>query len=388
MKRIIPALALLLIGAASVLADEVVEVYRRIYVEAVGPSQKYSAVLSLVQLKDRSIAPILGEALQDLMRTQNSYASSTDLELFARTVRIVSTALGDFKQLDAAPALWDVVQQVRDPLAKAEALIALGKMRALDYAERISLLLRDMNMSPPADRDSGEKLAFGAIICLEKMKDSRGFSPVFFAADAWYTQRVRQQAERSLPLIADDPTDAILQILSIESPARRIRALASELASRASSDRKVETAVMALNLGHEKVPIDRAEARLFADLRKTALRGLIALKAKGAGPVPGCAASFAKGYDDEERLLGLAAFGANGEDPAATALRDILLRQNAEQQSGLSDETRNRMARAAIDNAALSKNPIVKIALISIAANDKWSGGIILAAQNAIKALP
>jgi hypothetical protein len=231
-------------------------------------------------------------------------------------------------------------------------------------------------------------VAFGAILSLEKLKDPRGFAPVFFAADAWYSQRVRQQAERSLPAIADDPTDAIKEILALESPARRIRALSAEVASKAADPRKIDTANLALAIGHEKVPIDRAEARLFADLRKTALRALLALRAKGDGPVAGCKASYEKGYDDEERLLGLAALGVNGGDGAAAALRDVILKLNADQRSGLGDEIRNRMAKAAIENAGLSRNPLVKPALASVVANDKWSGGVILAAQNALKAMP
>jgi hypothetical protein len=104
--------------------------------------------------------------------------------------------------------------------------------------------------------------------------------------------------------------------------------------------------------------------------------------------VQGCLDSYSRGYDDEERLLGLSALGANGEDPAAEALRDIILKLNAEQRSGVSDETRNRMAKAAIENAAISRNRLLKPALMSVAANDRWSGGIILAAQNAMKEIP
>ena len=388
MKRLIPLIVLLALGSALAFADETTEVYRRLYLEAQGLSQKYAAALNLVQLRDASVAPILSDALTELISTQKNYTTPTDRDLYSKIIRVLAQALGEDKYLDAAPSLWDAVQQVPDPLVQAEALMALGSMRALDYAERISLLLRDLDLKPTVDPDYGEKVAYGAIIALEKLKDVRGFSPVFFASVGWYSVRVRQLAANALPNIASDPTDPIAEILRNESADRKTLALNAEIASQAPPERKIQTAVLALNLGHEKLPGDRVEARSFADLRKASLRALIALRAQGDAPVSGCVNSYSKGFDDEERLLALAALGANGTDPAAIALRDIILQLNADQQSGITDDTRNRMARAAIENAALTKNKLLKPALQSVAANDKWSGSVILAAQNALKALP
>jgi HEAT repeat protein len=388
MKRIVPALFLLLFAGRALAADEITEVYRRIYMEAEGLQQKSSAILDLVRLEDRETAPILAEALAELLQAQANYASPSEKELFARTVRVVAIALGDYKYDDAAPSLWTAIEQVPDSLAKAEALIAIGKIRALDYAERIALLLRDLNLKPTADVDAGEKLAYGAILSLEKLRDPRGFSPVFFATDAWYSQRIKQQAERSLPNIAEDPTDSIVEILGTETPARMYKALRAEIASKAPLERKAGAALLALNLGHQKMARDKVDERLYGDLRKLALRSLVSYKASGPEPVDSCLASYEKGFDDEERLLGLQALGANGSDPAARGLRDILLKLNDQQRSGLGDENRNRMAKAAIENAALSKNRLVKPVLLLIANNDKWSGGIISAAKAAQAAIP
>jgi hypothetical protein len=45
------------------------------------------------------------------------------------------------------------------------------------------------------------------------------------------------------------------------------------------------------------------------------------------------------------------------------------------------------MAKAAIDAASSSKNKLVKPALVAISINEKWSGGVIAAAQVALKAM-
>ncbi len=389
MKRIISfALALLLTGAVFAFADEEAEVYRQIYLGAEGLQQKHGAALSLIELKDRGIAPVLAEALGELLLNQNSYLEPSEKELYGRTVRMLAVALGEFKYNEAASLLWDVVQQVSDPLAKSEAILALGKMRAADYAERIALMLRNFDIAPGLDRQADEKIAYGCIVALEKLKDPRGYMPVFYSMDSWYTLRVRQQAERSLPNIVADPTDSIKELLRNETADRKLLALKQNAISQAAAPRKLEAALLALDIGQATLPHDRTEAKTLGDLRKLAIRTLIGLQSKGEEPVTYLVLSYNNGFDDEERLLALQAMGTNGGDGAAGALRDIILKLDRDQKAGLTDETRNRMAKAAIENAGITKNKLVRSAFLAVISNDKWSGGIILAAQNAAKALP
>jgi hypothetical protein len=391
MKRSLSlALAVLVLAAASPLAfaNEETEVYRQIYLDAVGLQQKYAAALNLVGLQDRSVAPILSEALTELVREQQSYSGAVDRELYGTTLRLLCSALGDYKYDDAAPSLWDVVSQAADPLARAEALIALGKIRATDYAERIALILRNLDIAPGPDKLADEQVAYGAILSLEKLRDPRGFMPVFYATDAWYTLRVRQQAERSLPNIVADPTDAVIELLRTEPPARQLFALKLSAASKAAPDRRIKAALVGLQVTQTAATQDKATALALSDVRKYAIRSLIALRATGAEEVPLAVQSYTNGYDDEERLLALQALGVNAGDEAATALRDIILKLDREQKSGITDETRNRMAKAAIENAGIAKNRAVRAALLAVIANDKWSGGVILAAQTALKAIP
>ena len=70
-------------------------------------------------------------------------------------------------------------------------------------------------------------------------------------------------------------------------------------------------------------------------------------KASGPDPVDGCAASCRGGFDDEEKLLGLAALGANGSDPAAAVLRDILLKMNDDQKAKYDAYVKEREAQRA-----------------------------------------
>ncbi|MDA8409775.1 MAG: hypothetical protein M0001_05210 [Treponema sp.] len=391
MKRIsimaLTALMLFATGTSALFADEMTEVYRLIYQQSTNLQDRYNAVENLIALDDRSVAPILVGAIEELVRTQDNYKTATDKTLYGRMVQLVAKGLGKYKAIDSAPFLWNVVQQVNDPLAQSEALIALGQMRALDYAERISKMLSDLNLTPTVDPDAGEKLAFGCIIALAKIKDVQGFAPVFYASDAWYSQRVRQLALQLLPDITVDPTDPVTTLIKNEGPVKKAKALKLEVASAAPVDRKIATAILALSIGHlQSDPNRLTEAKNFSDFRKIALVALIQLGAKDPAAVDPELKSFTDGFDTEEKLLGIQALGVNGTDAAAKVIASQLRHLNDDVSNGLLDENRTRLARAAIAAAAATRNPIVRPMLILIANTNQWSGSVLNDANAALKA--
>jgi len=386
--RIIALLTLSILIAQNAAANEMTFIYQRIYAGAESLRQKEAATLAIVSQNDPETAAVLEIILEDLLKTgPNIRAGSSDREIWNRMVRLTVGKLGNFRYVEAAPFVWDASEQSKDPLVRAEALMALGDMRALEYAERISLILRNLNFEPSPDREAGEKVAYGAILALEKLKDPNGFAPVFFASDGWYTKRVKDQAIRSLPNIADDPSDSVRQILSEESLDRKVKALELEVSSKAPDEKKIEIARLALDRGHGITPRDRAEAAKLRDLRTRSLRALITLKANGGASTARLKESYKLG-DTDERLLALQAFGADASDSSARALSEILMDLDSQQQAGIADETRNRLALAAIQYAGATKNRSVRPALTAISLNERWSNSIIRAAQDTLKALP
>jgi len=375
------------LGAPALAADEMTEVYRQIYLESVSLKDKYNAVKNLVALDDRSSAPILSEALQELLLAQNGYKDATERTLFGQTLRLLAEALGRLKYADSAPLLWTAAEEVPDPLAQAEAIIALGRMRALDYSERIALKLRNLNMGPTSDTDSGEKLAFACIVALDKFKDPQGFSPVFFASDGWYSLRVRKEAERVLPGLTADPTDPVIEIVTNEATGRKLKALQLEFGSSAPAQRKVAAATLAYSLGHLRAdPNKPAEAKAYAELRKYSIRSLVVLRPQNADAVDSALRSYSGGYDVEEQLLALQLLGIIPGDEPAKALDLILRRLNEDVKNGVTDELKTRLGEAAVNAASVSKNPLLRPVLVMIANNQKWSGRIINAATTALKA--
>ncbi len=387
-QRYTALLAFLSLAAAGAWSNENTLIYKRIYMYSDTLRQKEAATIAIVSQNDPEAAGVLESILEDLLKTgPNIRPGSQDWEIWNRMVRMTVGALGGFRYVEAAPFVWDVTEQTADPLARAEALMALGNMRALEYAQKIALLLRNLNFEPTTDRDAGEKVAFGAVLALEKLKDPVGFAPVFFASEGWYSRRVRDQALRSLPNILDDPTEAVRQIVAEETLERKLKALDLQIASKAPEERKVEICRQALERGHVITPRDRAAGAKLRDLRVRALRGLITLKAGGGDSTTRLNDSYKLG-DTDERLLALQALGTDASDASARVLAAILADMDLQQQAGISDEVRNRLALAAIQYAGATKNRAVRPALTAISLNEKWSNSIIRAAQETLKALP
>ena len=126
MKRLFAFAILALILAVMSFADETTEIYQMLYKQAVGLQQKYQAAVNLVGLEDKATAPILAQALEELLLEQSAYSSPSDQDLYGRTLRILAQALGDYKYSPAAPFLWDIARNVPDALAKGEAMLAIG----------------------------------------------------------------------------------------------------------------------------------------------------------------------------------------------------------------------------------------------------------------------
>jgi hypothetical protein len=379
------ALAGLVLAAG---ANERVRVFAFILTQADTVQQKQSAVSSLVELGDEAAAPYLADELDELLAARSAIARGSQTEEYERLVRILVKALGDWRYTNAAASLMRVVEDSADPLSRAEALIGLGSMRAAEYAEKIALLLRNLTFTPPADRDGGEKVAYGAVLALERMRSPLGFEQLFAASEGWYSKRVKEQAERSLELVLPDPSDAIRAIIAVDTPDRIIRALSLALRSQAPQDRQRELASLALERGISLSPgRTRAEQLSLAELRTRAMNALVALQdTEGRN-----AAFIAEAYrisSLDERLVALRALGTNRSAEAAAALSDIILRLNSDMSAGLVNDTQNTLMRAALQNAALNRRQSLATALIIVQNNtQKLSNAIIRLATESLKTL-
>jgi len=365
-KPIILICALGLMVAGTVLADETIEVWSRLYRTSTSLSEEFTIMQNVVQLNDHASVPLMVEALQKLLIDESTIKGATDRDTYRQYLTLLLDALGSFKATEAAPFAYQVVQTGDDPLVKAEALIALGKMRATDYVEPIVVLLNGLNLGPGASPENNEKLAYGCIIALAKMRDIRGYAPVFYSSVGWYSKRIKALAETSLADLADDPTDALISVIHSDNFSLRIRALAFEAKSKAAADRKATVALAALGEGHRTQSNDVQQNGLLSQLRTDAMTLLVQTGSKDPDAVDLLKRSAEQGLDINEKVIAVYALGTNGTDPATKALSTLLMALNDQERVGKVSGDNDRLAMATVKALGATKNKIGRPALLGV----------------------
>ncbi len=337
-RKSLSVLLLLLLTAAMLPASEA-EVLSRLYRRVVSLEQKYDILQSLALVEDRSLDAFYTGVLDDLLYGDLfQYKGDAETEpIWDEMVLITVRELGRYKVLASAPMVNDVVDRSDDnALVRAEALIALGSMRAVEFAPAIAMRLRNLNFNTRSDKEAAEKEAYGAVVALDRMKEPVGFASVFYASIGWYSRRVTSVAERALADMMDDPTDQLAAIIRDASIyEHKIRALTVGQASRASTDANNRLAVVALAEGHRVTENDPGLRVAQGDLRKEAMRTLIANGSRNEDAIRYLELSARKGFDMDEKLLAIQALGVLGTDPAVTVLADMLSAYNERQMSGI-----------------------------------------------------
>jgi len=302
---------------------------------------------------------------------------------------ILAAQLGAAKYAPAAQDLWLIAKQpngFNEPMARAEAMMALGSIPATAYIPQIIRILESMNQKPQPNRLAGERVATGAIVALERYKDPSGYIPVFMASIGWYSDIVKEQAVKSLAIIAEDPSPFMLEVVKKPSykPSDKYSALKSIEESKADNKKKVEVAVEALNqgwlLGNSK---DVQIRKTLVDMRMMAINMINRYKSDDQAIYPLLEKSSTQGSMDE-KFSAIATLASQKTPEAAKRLSNILdglnrqrLRNNINQE----DEQLVRAVIPALGQLGLSEG---KSSLAAVGSSN-WPDAVKVLANDALK---
>lgn len=346
-------------------ANEAAEMWKRLYQRSTSLDQKLAVMHNLIEQNDPSLVPTLVQSLTELVTESKNLRTSTDKENWTQLCRVIIRALGNYKATESAGIIFQCFEAAEDPILKSEAITTIGKIRATDFTERISLLLRDLNLKPAGDSVSQEIIAYGCINALEKLKGNLAYKQVFLAAQGWYSKRIKDRAAAALPLMSEDPTEVLVELLRELSPELKLQALQAGLISAAPPEKKISLAVLALEQGLLEQTVDvRLQAQL-GTLRATAINALINLQSKSPASIEPLRKVIEQNYDVNERLNAVLALGINGSDEATKILASFLDRQNQRQLSG-TQEADNRFTIALIRALGMTKNPLARPVLQAV----------------------
>jgi hypothetical protein len=328
---------LLVLAPATLMASEVSETYARLYERAETLQQKQEIMVAIEGLDDPDLSPFLIAALDGLLTTQRAITTNAERALSLQVTRMVVKKLGTLRSRDAAPSIFTVVTDAEDPVLRSEALAALGSIGVPSYAQRIAVILRNLNMGPGADVQGSETVAQGCITALERLRENAGFVPVFDASQGWYSRRVKEAAAAALSTMVDDPSDMLVEISRADTTFKAsLLALNTARASTAPAAGKVRVAVTALEQALNREGKNLTEETLRSEIRTTASGVLRDLKADSRDAVPLLARILALDTaPDGEKIAAMEALGASGSDEAAAVLISHLKWFNDRKQSGI-----------------------------------------------------
>jgi hypothetical protein len=308
------------------------------------------------------------------------------------TARFLARVLGDKKYTAAGGNLWRVVEVFSNPLVKADALIALGKADAVNYAPQVLQTLQDLNARPVPDREGGERIAYGAILALENYQSlsdellKEAVITVYLASTAWYSLRVQNQAKASLKVISQDPAEPYTSVLrgssySYESKYQALQDLAAN--ADASAGVKSTVAVTALTEGWRLSTNDLRSRAVLTNIRKLAIRMINQHHTEDSVVYSLLERSYRQGTDTQEKLDTVAALASLATDEAVGLLSSFLMIINGKLQSNSVTSDDQQMVRALIPAIGATGNSQGRPA-ISVVLSLNWNDAVKRLANEAL----
>ena len=385
MKRLL-AIFLFPLFVAGAFASEAIDVYTYLYEQSTTAQERLAVLRSIADQNIDGAGQLYAAALAQLLQEFPTLKTTAERDAADQSALLLAQLLGETKYTTAAGDLWRVVQNFSNPLVKAEALIAMGKLRNPDYSEQVENLLTSLNLKPASDPEAGEKIAYGAILALEKYRQPTGYLPVFFAATGWYGKRVRDQAEKSLQYILDNPESPLSNIIKSSAYPYDIKYLALQRmdSSQAASDAKARVAVLSLSEGWRASTMDVKQRVQLANIRKFAIDMIRRYKTNAAAVFPLLERSYKEGIDMDEKLISIAALASIGTDDAARLLSNFLLALNAKRKANNITQEDEQLVRAIIPALGATGSPVARPALQSVEYQD-WASYVKTLAQDALK---
>jgi hypothetical protein len=351
MKKLTIILILTLVTAVlGFSATEEVQVYEFLYNAAPNHQGQLDILQNMAEARLTGAGEFYAKALRKLIADYKNIKNVTEKNAADDQAMLLSALIGAEKYTQAASDLWLVVEAFSAPLVKAEALMALGKVRATNYLPQVIRVLESTNASPTTDRLNGERVAFGAIISLEKYQDPSGYLPVFFASTGWYSDRIKSQATKSLPFISQDPTPYMIQVVKGAGYDYNSKYLALRTieASRIDNKSKADVAVAAFTEGWRSNTNDVNMRTTLAEMRKLAISMINRYKTDDESVYPLLERSYSFGYDSQEKLYAVAALASLGTDESARRLAKFLRDLNSKRRDGNITQADESMVRAVI----------------------------------------
>ncbi|MCL2067478.1 MAG: hypothetical protein FWG99_08440 [Treponema sp.] len=377
---------ILFIAAAAFSYADDGEMYSQIYDMALTNTDQLN-VLELIREQEIAMPEnFYARALRRLISEYPNVSGATQLHAADNQAMHLSVALANQRQLLAAPDLWLVVDQFSDALVRAEAMAALGRIQAFTYMEQIIAILNEANHVVASDLLYYERVAYGAIVALEGYAHPSCYLPVYFASVGWYPDWVKDQALKSLPIIAEDPSPFMTEI--IRSPGYsfeiKLDALQHIEDYDLSEDKKAAIAAVALSEAWRISTSDIRQQNTMHRLRMLSMRMIRDYGAANNTVYPSLERCYNQGLNSTEKEDAINTLAKLANDDSAGLLNKFLMEMNSKLRYGTLNTEDNQMVRIIIPALGSTRNRNGVAALNAVIALD-WVPAVKTLAQNALR---
>ena len=206
---------------------------------------------------------------------------------------------------------------------------------------------------------------------------------------AYRRERIKNQAGRSLALIANDPAPHMIEIIkgSGYNYPVKLAALQTIEVSSVSNESKSSVGAAALAEGWRASTNDVNLRMNLAQMRKLAIGMIKRYGTDDEAVYPLLERCYTNGIDVEERLEAISTISTLATDESARRLSKFLMEINQKLQSGTLTQTDEQMIRAIIPALGATKRPIGRPALNSVTALN-WTPQVKSLAQQALSQIP
>ena len=373
-------------------ADATADVWKQMYKEAASDAQRRMVMIKIMELKSQEFGPLLQTALDDLYNRQIESGTTTERAAKIDLCRLLIRELGNLKAVEAAPRIYAIYNEINDPLLRYECAIALGAMRANDFAFKMIRDLADLNLAPDQKNPRPKEIqAFGLVQGLDTMHLPQAYEPLFLASAGWYsnTSRVKEIAKAALIKIAEDPSERLIAIIGFnDSVSIKYQALEAADNSKATADKKADVARAALRTGLDFNTKTAEDGLVMVRLRKKALSMLVSSQDHNPATIPLVAEIISRDRNDnasyDETLQSIAVTGSNASDAAANLLNDRLEFYNERQRKEINTPRDKVFIREIIAAIKRAKNPLNKTVLFKTANLEIHDAIILREARDAL----
>ncbi len=377
-----------------VFSQEEAEILKSIYDRASSYDQQYAILSTVIDRRDPGLEDFLLYAITEHQMSKETVKGFNQQYKYERLLTLMMEELGDMKTTRAAGELIRAFREADNAYVKSDAIIALGKVDAQDYAEELSLYLYKLNNGGVTipDKQQRETAVLSLIAALENLENEHGFEPIFYVYIGNYAREIRERAYQSLVRMLPDPSTLILKIIANEKDQEIIyQALIIEDNSNAPDAGMEKVATEALRQSMTAQPEDAREKSYQSQIRLLSagmLKRVHFTSNEAVTYLSKILDEYIKyrTYTTDEILAILSTMSENVSDPNARALTDFLEYQTDQREAGRSVEDL-RIIKATIIALGETGNSIGREELMRASYSPDWEPSVQEEARKALEKL-